>query len=120
MTLILAEQDNGGYTPDVDGLVLTQSLKSAFAGGQFNRVPIVDGSNHDEWRLFVAEAELGGSPVTADNYQAQIASTLDVPSAIAAVIVGQYPLSAYPSPALAMGAVGTDAIFACQAFTVDQ
>jgi para-nitrobenzyl esterase len=117
---ILADENTGGYTPDVDGRVLTQSLAPAFAGGQFNRVPIVDGSNHDEWRLFVAANELAGTKVTADNYQAQISATLGVPAAAAAVIAAQYPLSAFPSPPVALGAVGTDAIFACHALTLDQ
>ena len=38
----------------------------------------------------------------------------------AAVIAAEYPLAAYSSPAVARGAVGTDAIFACPALTVDQ
>src|SRR5258708_24906619 len=38
----------------------------------------------------------------------------------AAVIGAEYPLSAYPSPSVALGAVGTDAIFACPALTIDQ
>jgi para-nitrobenzyl esterase len=116
---ILAHQNTGGYTPDLDGVVLTQSLKTAFSSGQFNRVPVINGSNHDEWRLFVAVSELEGRPVTAANYQTMIGSTLGVSPAIAAVIAAQYPLSAYPSPAIALGAVGTDAIFACPALTVD-
>jgi len=36
------------------------------------------------------------------------------------VIAAEYPLAAYSSPAVALGAVGTDAIFACPALTVDQ
>jgi para-nitrobenzyl esterase len=43
-----------------------------------------------------------------------------VSPAVAAVIAGEYPLSSYSSPAVALGAVGTDAIFACPALTVDQ
>ena len=117
---ILDNESPAGYTPDIDGQVLTQSLGPAFAAGDFNRVPVINGSNHDEWRLFVAESELEGAPVTAANYQSQIASTLHVPAAVAAVVAAQYPLSAYPSPAVALGAVGTDAIFACPAFQVDQ
>jgi para-nitrobenzyl esterase len=120
VTTILANEDTSGYTPNIDGKVLTQSLRPAFANGQFNRVPIIDGSNHDEWRLFVAVDELQGAPVTAANYQDRIASTLGVPAATAAVIAAQYPLSAFPSPPIALGAVGTDAIFACNALTVDQ
>src|SRR5437868_1868363 len=40
--------------PDVDGKVLTQTIGNAFATGQLNRVPVIEGPNHDEWRLFVA------------------------------------------------------------------
>jgi para-nitrobenzyl esterase len=119
VSTILANQTASGYTPDIDGQVLTQSIGTALASGQFNRVPVIDGTNHDEWRLFVAESELEGAPVTAANYQDMIASTLGVSSTIAAAIAAQYPLSAYPSPSVALGAVGTDAIFACPALTVD-
>jgi len=119
VSTILANENTAGYQPDIDGRVLTQSLGTAFASGQFNRVPVINGSNHDEWRLFVALSELAGAPVTAANYQSMIGSTLGVSSAIAAVIAAQYPLSAFPSPSVALGAVGTDAIFACPALTVD-
>ena len=116
---ILANENTGGYTPDIDGQVLVRSLKTAFATGQFNRVPVMDGSNHDEYRLFVAVSELSGRPVTAANYQAMVSLALGVSPSIAAVIVAQYPLSAFASPAIALGAVGTDAIFACNALTLD-
>jgi para-nitrobenzyl esterase len=53
-------------------------------------------------------------------YQSMISSTLGVPAPVAAAIAAEYPLTAYPSPAVALGAVGTDAIFACPALTVDQ
>ena len=48
-----------------------------------------------------------------------ISSTLGVPAAAAAVIAAKYPLSAYSSPAVALGAVGTDAIFACPAVSAE-
>ncbi len=100
--------------------MLPETLKTAFATGNFNRVPIVNGTNRDEWRLFVALSELAGSPVTASNYQSMISSTLGVPPAVATIIAAKYPLSAFPSPSVALGAVGTDAIFACPALTIDQ
>ena len=100
--------------------MLPESLGTAFATGNFNRVPIINGTNHDEWRLFVALSELAGNPVTASNYQSMISSTLGVPAAVAAVIAAKYPLTAFPSPSVALGAVGTDAIFACPALTIDQ
>jgi para-nitrobenzyl esterase len=120
VSTILANENAGGYTPNINSEVLPQSLKTAFATGDFNRVPVINGTNHDEWRLFVALSELEGNPVTAANYQSMISATLGVPATAAAVIAAEYPLSAYPSPAVALGAVGTDAIFACPALTIDQ
>jgi para-nitrobenzyl esterase len=117
VSAILADQNPVGYTPDVDGAVLTQSIKTALARGQFNRVPVVIGTNHDEYRLFVAATELFGGRVTAANYQTMIASTLGVTPAIAGAIAKKYPLDRYLSPPVALGAVGTDAIFACHALT---
>lgn len=120
VSTILASEDAVGYTPNINSEVLPEPLGTAFATGKFNRVPIINGTNRDEWRLFVALSELEGIPVTASNYQSMISSTLGVPSAAAAVIAAKYPLSAFPSPSIALGAVGTDAIFACPALTIDQ
>ena len=120
VSAILASENTAGYTPNINSEVLPETLKTAFATGNFNRVPIINGTNRDEWRLFVALSELEGNPVTASNYQSMISSTLGVSPAVAAVIAARYPLSAFPSPAIALGAVGTDAIFACPALTIDQ
>jgi para-nitrobenzyl esterase len=120
VSAILASENTAGYTPNINSEILPETLKAAFATGNFNRVPIINGTNRDEWRLFVALSELAGNPVTASNYQSMISSTLSVPPAVAAVIAAKYPLSAFASPSIALGAVGTDAIFACPALTIDQ
>jgi para-nitrobenzyl esterase len=120
VSTILADQNPVGYTPDIDGSVLNQSIKTALASGQFNRVPVMIGTNHDEYRLFVAGYQFVGKHVTAANYQSMIASTLNVGPAVASAIAAQYPLSRYPSPPIALGAVGTDAIFACHALTAEK
>ena len=120
VSTILASQNAAGYTPNINTEVLPETLKTAFATGHFNRVPIINGTNRDEWRLFVALSELAGNPVTASNYQGMISSTLGVSPVAAGVIAAKYPLSAFPSPSIALGAVGTDAIFACPALTIDQ
>jgi para-nitrobenzyl esterase len=115
---LLAAQ--GTTIPDIDGLVLRQQIAASVASGQFSRVPVIMGTNRDEWRLFVGAGQLQGVPaVTAANYQAEIAGTLTVSASVAAQIAAQYPLSAFPSPALALGAVGTDAIFACPSLGVE-
>ena len=121
VSTIVDNEDFAGYKPDIDGTVLTQSIGPALASGQFNRVPVINGTNRDEWRLFVAQEQMDGAPpVTAANYQASIAALLGVSVATAAIIAAQYPLSAYSSPPVALGAVGTDEIFACPALTVDE
>jgi len=114
---ILANQDSGiaGATPVIDGKFLTQSIGAAFASGQFNRVPVMEGSNHDEWRLFVGLTDLVTGPTTAAGYPAAIEATLGVPAAFVPLFAAQYPLANFASPDLAVGTLGTDAIFACNA-----
>jgi para-nitrobenzyl esterase len=111
---IVADQNQGGYTPDLDGLVLHQSILTALEKGQFARVPVIMGTNHDEWRLFVAIAQIeSGVAVSAANYRAEVQATLGLPAAITQEVVQEYPLADFSSPSVALGAVGTDAIFAC-------
>lgn len=109
--------------PNVDGKVLTQSIGSALGNGQFNRVPLMNGSNHDEWNLFVAlDFDLTGHPVTAATYPAAIAATIAVPptSPAVALVQAQYPGASFPTFDQAVGALGTDAIFACTARFADE
>ena len=91
-------------------------------------MPILNGTNHDEERIFVTfgRAISGGTnvaipdqPVTAGNYQTDIAAVLGVPAARAAAIAAQYPPAAYPSPAVAFSALVGDANFACPALQLD-
>src|SRR6266852_5987883 len=87
--------------PDVDGKVLTQTIQAAFTSGSFNRVPVIEGSNHDEWRLFVAlNIDLVTGPLTPAQYTGAIAVTLGVPLGTAALLGSFYPLAGYPSPDL--------------------
>ncbi len=113
---LLANQSTSptAYMPNVDGKVLPATIGTAFATGQFNKVPVIEGSNHDEFRLFVALLfELPFGPVTAAEYPAFVAAELGVPAQVVPVILAEYPLSNYASPGLALGAIGTDAAFAC-------
>ena len=65
-------------------------------------------------------ASVPSCPVSVTRIQSMISSTLGVPTTVAAIIAAQYPLSAFPGPSIALGAVGTDAIFACPALAIDQ
>jgi para-nitrobenzyl esterase len=110
----LAATHTASVLPDVDGTVLPQTIGAAFASGQLNHVPVIEGSNHDEWRLFVAlNIDLVGGPLSPAQYTGAIAATLGVPLSTAAFLASFYPLASYPSPDLALSALGTDAIFAC-------
>jgi para-nitrobenzyl esterase len=130
VSTILTDQTQTGYVPGVvDGRVLTQSIGTALASGHFNHVPMINGTNHDEERLFVSlglsinsghTVALPDGSVTAANYQPTIASTFGISAAAASQIATQYPVSAYASPAIAFSALDTDANFACPALTVDQ
>jgi para-nitrobenzyl esterase len=113
----------------VDGEVLTESIGTALAAGRFARVPILNGTNHDEERIFVALGFTvsGGTdvlipelPVTAENYQRDIASVLSVSDARAAAIAAEYPLDAYATPTVAFSTLVADANFACPALQMDE
>jgi para-nitrobenzyl esterase len=116
---LLADSGAGAIAaPNVDGKVLTQTIGAALQSGQFNQVPVMEGSNHDEWRLFVAFSfELPTGVATSDsNYAARInASFGGLP--LAGFITPHYPTANYPSPSIALGAAGTDGIFACNSRT---
>lgn len=121
VSTILDTEDTGGYDPNIDSAVLPRSIGTALATGQFSHVPVIIGTNHDEWRLFIGQDQLDGTPpVTAANYAADISSTLSLSASTASVVAKEYPLSSYSSPAVALGAVGTDAIFACPALVAEK
>lgn len=118
---ILETEDTSGYYPNIDSAVLPRSIGTALAGGQFSHVPVIIGTNHDEWRSFIGQDQLyGATPVTAANYVTDISSTLSLPASRASVVAKEYPLSRYSSPAVALGAVGTDAIFACPSLVAEK
>jgi para-nitrobenzyl esterase len=110
-----------GPAPNVDGKILTQSIGAALGSGQFNRVPLMNGTNHSEWNLFVAEDfDLAGHPVTSATYIPAIEATLGVNAASAGGIAALYPVASFPTPDQGIGSLGTDAIFACPAHFADE
>ncbi|HSZ61719.1 MAG TPA: carboxylesterase family protein [Terriglobales bacterium] len=106
--------------PVVDGTLLPQTITAAFASGEFNRVPVISGTNHDEWRLFVAEDyDFQGNPIlTSTEYDNAVTALWG--STLAPIVLELYPYSIYPSGGVALGASGTDGIFSCPARNADQ
>lgn len=107
--------------------ILPDSISTALGAGTYNKVPVMTGSNLDEYRLFVAIGELtrmraliddGQSPAGAvlmpEDYAPEVASLLNVDETTAqGIIDNYYPLSDYDNTSEAVGAVGTDVVFAC-------
>ncbi|HTP64812.1 MAG TPA: carboxylesterase family protein, partial [Geobacteraceae bacterium] len=113
----------GMLYPVLDGNVLVQPPGPAIAGGQFNRVPVITGTNHDECRFnIVLQYDYLGNPLKDTDYQAAVAanSSLSVDDPLVQFLMYVlYPLSNYPPPPgvqsapLALGALMTDAGQAC-------
>jgi para-nitrobenzyl esterase len=147
---ILSEQNNitsvsnlaslAAFFPNVDGKFIPQEPILAMVLGEYNKVPVIEGTNHDEGRLFVALAfDLNpavGAITDADYEPAieNIASTLVTEEAgllstastaasgatsevsqITQEILDEYPLKNFAGPGEALGAVLTDGLFSCTA-----
>ena len=101
--------------PFVDGVLLPQPPANAFAAGQFNQVPVITGTNTNEYNLFVAETfDLVGNPITsAPQYDAVVAALF--PAALVPYVLSVYSYSVYPDGDQALGAATTDGAFSCPA-----
>jgi para-nitrobenzyl esterase len=119
VTTILINENPAGYTPNIDGEFLPLSLGTALATGQFHHVPVIQGTNHDEWRLFTAlDFDLISGPI-ANNQTAYEAALATLVGPAAPLVAAQYPLANFPSADLAFASAGTDAAFACPALAAD-
>jgi para-nitrobenzyl esterase len=111
--VVFGDGEFGQWFPVVDGNVIPQPLEDLFRAGEFNRVPVLIGSNRDEGALFVAQAfDEKDGPLAADQYRAALAHFLADPAAVDAV-AARYPLDAYPVPGAALAAAFGDGFLAC-------
>jgi para-nitrobenzyl esterase len=119
VTTLLANENPAGYTPNIDPEFLPLSLNTALATGQFHHVPVIQGSNHDEWRLFTAlDFDLISGPI-GNNETAYEAALATLVGPAAPLVAAQYPLANFPSADLAFATAGTDVVFACPALGAD-
>lgn len=111
---ILAAQNGFDWAPVVGGAFLSRQPKEAFARGAAAGVPVMNGANQDEGRLFAfGRFDLNGTPLTADQYPGVMRADYG-DEALAA-----YPLSAHPSPTIAYATAQGDQLFACPALRLD-
>ncbi len=105
--ILQAQQAAPGVRPAVGGGAFPLDPAVAVPAGKINRVPVVNGQVHDERRLFVFQGnDYLGHPVTADSYATTVRSTY---GADADKILAAYPVSAYPTPGIALATVQSDA-----------
>jgi para-nitrobenzyl esterase len=87
-------------------------MRNLFSTGRFNQVPIINGTNRDEYTWFQAMAEIAtGHVITAAEYPARLTATFG--AAVSPTIQGLYPLDKFPSPSNALAAAVGDNAFVC-------
>jgi para-nitrobenzyl esterase len=129
----------GNLVPSVDGRVLPKTIQSIFAAGGNHRVPVMNGSNEDENRLFLALNELGARfTAKPPNFDPADRSFLMTPAAYVAAAKAverdqgvpatdlterYYPLSRFGEdpalqPSFAAAAAATDSTFSCNGINI--
>ncbi|MFI5616999.1 carboxylesterase/lipase family protein [Streptomyces sp. NPDC051567] len=85
--------------------------RRALEAGRFHRVPVVQGATRDEMRIFVGQT-LAAYPIgDGAAYRARLERSFD--PATARAVLARYPVTAYPTPAVAWSALLSDASFIC-------
>ncbi|MGW6685263.1 carboxylesterase/lipase family protein [Streptomyces sp. NPDC054961] len=90
--------------------LLPTEPRLALERGKFHRVPVVQGSNRDEMRLFLAQTLTAYPVPDARAYRTRLRASF---GGAAGRIEAVYPVTAYPTPALGFAAALSDASFVC-------
>jgi para-nitrobenzyl esterase len=115
-----AIQVAGTTLPTVDGVLLPATLANAFSTGNFNKVPMIEGSNQHEYSLLSAvsvDVTLGHQ-LNAGEYPAFINAALG--AALGSIVQTTYPLTSALTPAWTYDDVFTDWLFSCHGRSVAQ
>ncbi|MHC3472258.1 carboxylesterase/lipase family protein [Streptomyces sp. 7R007] len=111
---ILDAQGDFDWGPVAGGALLPVQPEQAVARGIAARVPVINGSNKDEGRLFAFSAfDLNGTPLTAEQYPEVMRNDFGDQA------LQRYPLSAYPTPTIAYATALGDTLFTCPALRLD-
>jgi len=104
--------DLGAVSPVVDGRTIPLQPATAFAQGKFQKIPVINGSNHDEYRLFTGlqRGLLHAPALTKKQYYADLKSLF---GPIAGKVGYAYPLKDFAIPDYDYDAIITDVAFAC-------
>jgi len=108
-------QASGSTSPTVDNEVLTRTIADALATGNYNKVPVIEGTNAHEYSPFSAYTidTVLGRPMNAAEYPTFINETFG--TTLGAAVLATYPLNDNETPAQTFDNVLTDAVFSCNA-----
>jgi para-nitrobenzyl esterase len=111
------------FAPVVDGVVLPSTPIDALRSGQFNRVPVLEGTNHDEGTVFspllLNSLDLS-KPADAATYNTLVGFIAGAGQVPASAVIAQYPPGNYASPFYSYAAALGDHSFSCVAQAADQ
>jgi para-nitrobenzyl esterase len=106
---VLANATGAYNQSTVDGQVLPETQLSAIGAGRINRVPVIQGANSHEGRIFLSPN------LTVAEYEASLSAYAAAAGRTPDEAFATYPLSDYPSPFEALSAALGDFAFACSA-----
>ena len=111
---VFGEEEYGYWMPVVDGRVLTDSISNTFSSGQFNRVPVINGSNGDEGSLLVMFShEYRFKPLVAADYEKRIHYLVGDNNTVTDKLLARYPLDKFPDPGAALSELFGDGFMSC-------
>ncbi|WP_235967473.1 carboxylesterase/lipase family protein [Streptomyces mesophilus] len=116
---ILTAQAGFGWAAVVGGTFLPQQPTQAFASGAAAGIPVMNGANQDEGRMFAfAQYDVTGTPLTADRYPKALEQLFG--PKLAPEVERRYPVGDFPSPTVAYGTALGDQLMACTALRLDR
>jgi para-nitrobenzyl esterase len=101
----VAGSDVMTFAPSVGTKAIPLQGTEAMSSGRFIKVPMINGGDRNELRLYVAYAAVAGQHVTEANYSASLRA---VYGKNAPAVLAEYPLSHFSSPPSALGSVMSD------------
>lgn len=108
---LLTAASGRGWGSVVDGAVLPEQPLDAMTAGRFMRIPVIQGVNHDEATIGIADRfDRKDGPLTAEIYPWAL---LYLFGDRAGWVQLEYPLTGYGTPGAALSAVTTDGGFSC-------
>ncbi len=104
------------WSPAYGGDVLPESPLAALRAGRFARVPVIDGTNHDEGRLFLGALRLQGKLYSQASFEKIIGDFFDEKTP---TVLAEYAAETARDRRVAYANIVTDATFACPAWQLN-